>query len=499
MLIDRLTRWILLAAGVLPVAAALNVWVFMRPPVSAFWCAGSAAAALLFAIVGTWWRAPDIGTVARLLDQRGETRDRFATALQFAGSTRPWEDAAAQECAAFIRSFDVRPLLQLAVPRELRFLAIPLIATGLLGWHSSIGAARASVARAAAQEEIAGTVAQLEQLAKETDKASDQAQSDELKRIAQQLKRSAENLRAGADKSGEASRNALKELSALEQMIAEMRDASKQLTPDELQALAEALAEQEATKEAAAAMQAGRMADAAKELQEAGEKSGRDAEEAAQALKEALQRLAEKKQLSEQLEKLAKQLQQAGGKGQQALQRLAEMLRKMPAQKGQSTTQPSSGKKSQQTLESLLAALQNMKFGDGQPKNQAGTPLDGKGQPALAFQPGPEAGAPDGSLLIPGGKPGSERDTGTTDTPFGEQGSAAGNADAQQLAGRMGEGETLQQFLPSAGDASTSNRRYRELYDAMAPAAEDALVQENIPLGSRFFIKRYFESIRPSE
>ena len=31
----------------------------------------------------------------------------------------------------------------------------------------------------------------------------------------------------------------------------------------------------------------------------------------------------------------------------------------------------------------------------------------------------------------------------------------------------------------------------------MAPAAQDALLQEEIPLGSRFFIKRYFESIRP--
>ena len=54
-------------------------------------------------------------------------------------------------------------------------------------------------------------------------------------------------------------------------------------------------------------------------------------------------------------------------------------------------------------------------------------------------------------------------------------------------------------MLPTAGDKSKAARRYKELYNAMAPAAENAVEQENIPLGSRFFIKRYFESIRPKE
>ncbi len=63
----------------------------------------------------------------------------------------------------------------------------------------------------------------------------------------------------------------------------------------------------------------------------------------------------------------------------------------------------------------------------------------------------------------------------------------------------MGDGESMQQSLQSAGDHSKSNRGYKNLYEAMAPAAQDAVLQENIPLGSRFLIKRYFESIRPQE
>ena len=105
-----------------------------------------------------------------------------------------------------------------------------------------------------------------------------------------------------------------------------------------------------------------------------------------------------------------------------------------------------------------------------------------------------------GDPQMPSGQPGTENDKGTTDNPFGKDRDAAGQqANSQQLAGRLGEGETLQQFLPSAGDTSRAGRRYKELYQAMAPAAEDAVLQENIPLGSRFFIKRYFESIRPKE
>ena len=51
--------------------------------------------------------------------------------------------------------------------------------------------------------------------------------------------------------------------------------------------------------------------------------------------------------------------------------------------------------------------------------------------------------------------------------------------------------------MPSAaaGDAKAT-RRYKELTEAAASAAEDAVMQETIPLGARFLIKRYFDAIR---
>jgi hypothetical protein len=101
---------------------------------------------------------------------------------------------------------------------------------------------------------------------------------------------------------------------------------------------------------------------------------------------------------------------------------------------------------------------------------------------------------------MPSGLPGSDRDEGTTATPFGEKGKVEGEKGRNiSLTGRLGEGETLSALLPSGGDESKATRRYKELYEALAPAAADAVVQENLPLGSRFFIKRYFEAIRPPE
>jgi hypothetical protein len=155
----------------------------------------------------------------------------------------------------------------------------------------------------------------------------------------------------------------------------------------------------------------------------------------------------------------------------------------------------------EQEMKALLAALQNLKNGENQ-NGQQGPSRQGQGIASMeSFAPaeGEKPGQP-GDRQMPGGQPGTENDQGTTNDPLGKEGDAAGkNARAQQLAGRLGEGETLQQFLPSAADASRSSRRYQELYQAMAPAAEEAVLQENIPLGSRFFIKRYFEAIRPRE
>ena len=286
----------------------------------------------------------------------------------------------------------------------------------------------------------------------------------------------------------------------------EIQRQSGQLSPEEMDALAKALEQQDETRAAAEALQAGNAEQAAKALDEAAQKLAENQDPEAmqnmqQTLQQALERLAQQKQLSAAMQQLAKQLSQQGGQGpmNELLQKLAQMLRQ--SGNSQQPGKPGGKQSDQQTLQALLSALQNMKQGQAPGQIQPGGQQPGGGQVMIeSFGDNERSQALLGNAQIPTGRPGTERDRGTTESPFGsERSDIADKGGELSLRGQLGEGESLSQMLPSAGGNDKSQRRYKELYEAMAPAASDALLQENIPLGSRFFIKRYFEAIRPPE
>ncbi len=501
----------LLAGAGLLILGAANRWLLGRLPVDLDAAAYAAAAVGAIAVLVAVARRRSLADVAGIIDRLGGTRDRFLTALHF--STEPADDLmrgiAVQECERFVHGGSFSQLIPVRVPREAKYLLVPIVALALLQWEARDTFATRLAETAAARASVEDTAKKLEELARQTAKASEDAKSDELKKLAEQLKRSAEELRANATNPEDGAKSALRELSALEQMVQEMQKSPGAATPEEMKALAKALEETPATKDAAAAMAKGDLAKAAEELEKAMQqladtKDERTPEEIKKALDDAIKKLAEQKQLSEALQKLAQQMQrsagQKGGDSNEAAKQLAQMLRQMAQGK---SGQSQGGQQGAQAMQNLLSALQNMKFGEGQ--GQPG------GEPQQGQQPGPviiQSFAKEGQGAMPGsgdnqppsGQAGSERDTGTTDTPFGKDVNAAGkDAKSQQITGRKGEGESLQQSLTSASDHSKSNRGYKDLYEAMAPAAQDAVLQENIPLGSRFFIKRYFEAIRPQE
>ncbi len=497
---DRFVSLALCAAFALIAVAAVQRWLLKSAlPGPGWWLVAPALAgiaAMLFAML----RRIELRDVASLVDRLGGTHDRSLTALAFAETPTPFQSLAAQECRAFLAKKNYARLVPIRLPQAVRYLLIPVVTLALLQWESRLSDDARRHAAEAAQKEAAPTAQRLEQLAKEIEKSPDAAKDEELRKLAEQLRKSAEQLRAQDNGADEAAKAALRELSNLEQMLAQMQKPPASATPEEMKRLAEDLAKNEATKPAAEAMKAGNLAEAAKELEDAAKQPTK--EEAEKTLREALERLARQRELSEAMQQLAKQFQQGqAGASSEALQKLAQMLRKMGQQQGSSSQ---SGKQpSAQMLKNLMAALENMKFGEGE--QSGGEPKssgdgDGKltvqsfGKPNPGDSPNPDASQ------IPSGQPGSERDTGTTETPFGPKpGDSAEKGNDAALKGRLAEGESLSQLLPTAGDTSKSSRRYKELFDAMAPAAEEAVVQENIPLGSRFLIKRYFESIRPRE
>ena len=474
----------------------------------------------LAALVLTVLSFPRLERVAQTLDAAGATRDRFVTGLRLAerAGANELETVALAEIAGWARARKLGPLLPVRLPRELPWIAAPVAMLALL-WWSAMNAAAIKDARAAQETAaISETAKQLERIAKLTDIQANENQEKELKLIAERLRQSAQQMRAEAADGKDARKAALRELANLEDIVKQLR-RPEAATPEELKALAEALAKHEQTRDAAKDLQSGDLAGAAKKLaQTAAQQDAPSAEQVNETLKQALDHLAERReQVSKQIEKLQ---QQAGAGGRQdLLKQIAEALNDLAqhgkgvARDGKGTPKGEQKKMTDDDLKRLLGALEGLKDqqqrqGEGpQGQPQPGEPKEGDangdGKVAmLNFASSERPGEiPEDSAKLPSGKPGNDTDRDTTKDPFGAKSAAPKDAARkEQGVGQLGEGESLSALIPSAaaGDEKAV-RRYRELYDAAAFAAEDAVTQENIPLGARFLIRRYFQAIRPKQ
>ncbi len=473
-----------------------------------------ALAALVIAVLNF----PRLERVARSLDGAGATRDRFVTGLRLAekSGANELESLAMKEIAGFAHGRNLRPLMPVRLPRELPWILVPVAMLALLWWNAMNAAAAKDQRAAEETTAISDTVKQIERMAKLTEIQANETNEKEMKWIAERLRQSALQMRAEAADGKDARKAALRELANLEELVKQLR-RPEAATPEELKALAGALAKHEQTRGAAKDMQSGDLAGAAKKLaQTAAEQDAPSAEQVNDTLKQALDHLAERReQVSKQIEKLQ---QQAGGR-QDLMKQIADALNEL-AQQGKAVAREGKGgqqqgaqkKMTDEDLKRLLGALQNLKDqqqGDGPQGGgpQPGEPKDGdpngEGRVAmLNFASSERPGEmPDDGLNSPSGKPGSDGDKDTTKDPFGAQSAATKDAARkEQATGQLADGESLSVLIPSAaaGDEK-AERRYRELYDAASSAAEDAVTQENIPLGARFLIRRYFQAIRPKQ
>ena len=518
--LDCLGQCLLGGGGVL-LALGVSRYFHGSFPWSAPWALGLLLLALLAAAGGTLhgWMSP--AQTAAAIDARAHTHDRFHTALAFSArpARTPLEELTLAECARFIEAFPVRRWTPVGLPRQFAFLPVPLIALSMLCWHAALGIGQPPRDRAldAAVDRRAHALDQLADKVRRADAPPEAKPA--LDQIAAEMRQSAARLKQASDGNDpEKLRAALKELSSLEAMLNAMKQAAREqkISPAETQALAAALAANEQTKGAAESLQKGDLARAGDQLAKLLEQlrqQGADADKTIQQLAQSMQEPAAK--LSEQQKnEVARQMQQAaqaaqGGQPQlseQALQRLAELLRqagKNGSQGNRSQQQAASGGQggqpmTEKQLQDLISALENMKDG----MQPGGDPAQGQG---------PGEGSPQSLALVeqsgknPGGnspangKPGSEHDTGHPDKLFADQPPDAAKiqGEAHRLEGMLGDGASLQQLTGAAGGPARAGRPYKDLYDAMAPAAQDSVEQENIPLGSRHFVRQYFENIRP--
>ncbi len=106
-----------------------------------------------------------------------------------------------------------------------------------------------------------------------------------------------------------------------------------------------------------------------------------------------------------------------------------------------------------------------------------------------------------------GSDSGNRAGAGTDANPFGVLTNLDSFRQLEQITGVQGAGESTVEttVVPIDEDPETSTDgqgaedSYKEVYTKYHKLSEDALSQEQIPLGYRFYVKRYFESIKPNE
>lgn len=440
--------WALVAGLGVIAASRMIIWRLPSPTVWAVLAMGVPIGA---ALAASLWRWRSSSAVARELDARARTKDRFITVLGLEKSeTGALVKAARQEASAFAATLPVAQLLRPKLPWQRSFwLVIPIAAFAIIE-----GVREWRAAQLAPELERASELLEQARQAAEHHAEKDK----EFHKIVEELKHAEEQLAS----SSEPLREALRTLAALEEELAQ----PSELTAAERNALANALAQDHA--ELAASLRAARNQEAAEEAAQL------DPAELAKALEQAARHLE-----SRRLRDLASR------DAQSAQVQLGVLLG------------ASGGAGDEQGKRRFMTALREIKAG-----TPAAAPDDGRGGTGISLSQNDQnssASSADDSQAT--GAPGSELDLGRGNDLDQEAELLAHPEGSEDfLEGKHGEGSSLVQlFRASGGDDPKARRAYRSAYQVAAPAALDAVNQENIPAGSRLLVRRYFDSIRPKE
>ena len=240
------------------------------------------------------------------------------------------------------------------------------------------------------------------------------------------------------------------------------------------------------------------LAKAADELKKELEKSGKNLDNSSQQMEksaENVNRMARQKLDDEQKKELLRRLRE-----------LREVLRQ--------ESQGGDGRKAR--LERFGDRARGNKPGSGQGQGKAGPNGQGQGKPELRIGRGNGQG-----VEIPGmgqasgptqAKAGSDQQA-----PGGEPGSGVGNSHDPNLVGKQtklpgagtqevsaagidsGEGTASAEVIYGAAERGFRGRGYQDIYTEYETVAEQVLEKDEIPSGYRFYVRRYFQLIRPRE
>ncbi len=230
------------------------------------------------------------------------------------------------------------------------------------------------------------------------------------------------------------------------------------------------------------------------------------AEAAQKLMKEAGLSAKDLEQGAEQMNRTAQS--ESSQQEKQQLKKRLEELRELLRQQGQA------GK---EQMKRLLRFGQRARGGKGAP-GEGGEPgeANGKGQkgPITLSRGGPGEG-----IDIPGGpgkpgspggqKPGQSQGEGSQGAEYGTGHADGLRGDSTQLDGKFkdvsvvgadtGEGAASAEVIHGAAQRGFTGRGYSKVYTDYRTVAESVISKDEVPAGYRFYIRRYFQLIRPRE
>jgi hypothetical protein len=224
----------------------------------------------------------------------------------------------------------------------------------------------------------------------------------------------------------------------------------------------------------------------------------------------------EKEQLRQKLQELREMMRQQGQGGQGQMARLRRFQQQARGQSGGQGGQQGEGQEGQGQGQ------------EGQGQGQQGQGQQGQGQQGQGGQPGGSGKSngsggevwvlgPNGQKMLmlsqsrssgsgggggSGDEPGGGKGWGTSHDAHVEGKATAGVAPGQntQVAGQdTGQGASRSEVIEGAAERGFATRGYQKVFREYDTVAEEALAKDEIPGGYRFYVRRYFELIRPRE
>ena len=456
--------WGLLAASAIAIGASVARW--LGAPVTG-WIVPAVLTLgpVLGLLVGLVWKRSWHGAAAAV-DQHYQLKDRTTTALAFLEKSAPvaYRELQLQDALQHLSQVQPQLVVPLRMPRPLPYALAATIVAGVLSFLSfanqpvQAGLSEPDPVIVAEADVVEEQIKELEKLAKEE-------MTPELDALVKELQMKAEEMKQpGVDV-----KEALAKLSEMQASIQQQQvQFNTGMTEESLKSVGEAMSAGESLNAVAKALMEGKLGKAAEELEKL-ENPKLDRKEM-KAVTDKLQKAAEKMEeagqasLSQATSEFCEGLKKCDGTCKGGAKKLAGECKKCAG-----------GKKISDLLRMCQNCLSECKGNCQGQKNSLQT----------------------GEKRQKSTSPKNTYGMSTSGNIDGDKTSLDAKRNEERITGQQGEGESEMETTHEVEGKQEATRAYREVYQKYRKLSESVLDSEEIPLGHRQMIRKYFELIRP--